>query len=48
MLAAQKIEYLNSGISALNTRLWPELITIRLILWESTSSVEAGNYTHES
>ena len=47
MLAAQKIEYLNSRISALNTRLWPGLITIRLILWESTSSVEAGNYTHE-
>ena len=42
MFAAQKIECLNSGISALNTRLWPELITIRLILWESASSVEAG------
>ena len=47
MFAAQKIEYLNPGISALNKGLWPELITIRLILWESASSVEAGNYTDE-
>ena len=47
MFAAQKIEYFNSGTSASNTRLWPELITIRLILWESASSVEAGNCTHE-
>ena len=47
MGAAQKIGKLNSGRSALDNRLWPELITIRLILWESASFIEAGNYTHE-
>ena len=47
MFAAQKIENLNSGISALDNRLWPESITIRLILLESASFIEAGNYTHE-
>ena len=47
MFEAQKIENLSSGITALNNRLRPELITIKLILWESASTVEAGNYTHE-
>ena len=47
MFTAQKIENLNSGIPALDNSLWPKLVTNRLILWESASSVEAGNYTHE-
>lgn len=47
MSAVQKIENLNSGISALDYRLWLESITNRLILSKSASSVEVGNYTHE-
>ena len=47
MFAAQKIESLNSGISALDNRLWPESITNRLSLWESESFIEAGDQTHE-
>ena len=46
MFAAQKIENLNSGISALDNRLWPGLITIRLVLRGSASFIEAGNYSH--
>ena len=47
MSAIQKIENLNSGISALDYTLLLESITNRSILWEFASSVEAGNYTHE-
>ena len=42
MSAVQKIENLNSGISALDHRLWPESTTNILILAKFASSVKAG------
>ena len=47
MSSANDIQKLNSEISVLDYRRWPESNTSRLILSKSASSDEAGNNTHE-